>query len=69
MTSAPDRSDRFARHIVSPDVGGAGQAKSVRSHVVSVGSGGIGSPASQYSAGAGIGRFTSIDDDVIEASN
>lgn len=69
MTLAPDRLDRFARHIVLPDVGGAGQAKLVRSHVVLVGLGGIGSPALQYLAGAGIGRFTLIDDDVIEASN
>ncbi len=50
-------------------MGGAGQAKLVRSHVVLVGLGGIGSPALQYLAGAGIGRFTLIDDDVIEASN
>lgn len=69
MTLAPDRLDRFARHIVLPDVGGAGQAKLVRAHVVLVGLGGIGSPALQYLAGAGIGRFTLIDDDVIEASN
>jgi molybdopterin/thiamine biosynthesis adenylyltransferase len=66
---APDRLDRFARHIVLPEVGGAGQAKLVQSHVVLVGIGGIGSPALQYLAGAGIGRLTLIDDDVVEASN
>lgn len=65
----PDRLDRFARHIVLPEVGGAGQAKLVQSHVVLVGMGGIGSPALQYLAGAGIGRLTLIDDDVVEASN
>lgn len=77
MTPAPlshaplsrDRLDRFARHIVLPEVGGAGQARLVASHVVLVGLGGIGAPALQYLAGAGIGRFTLIDDDVIEASN
>jgi molybdopterin/thiamine biosynthesis adenylyltransferase len=44
MTLAPDRLDRFARHIVLPDVGGAGQAKLVRSHVVLVGLGGSARP-------------------------
>ena len=65
----PDRLERFARHIVLPEVGGAGQARLVGSHVVLVGMGGIGSPALQYLAGAGIGRLTLIDDDVVEASN
>ena len=65
----PDRLERFARHIVLPEVGGAGQARLVGSHVVLVGMGGIGSPALQYLAGAGIGRLTLIDDDMVEASN
>jgi len=65
----PARLDRFARHIVLPEVGGAGQAKLVASHVVLVGLGGIGSPALQYLAGAGIGRLTLIDDDTVAASN
>ncbi|NML95796.1 HesA/MoeB/ThiF family protein [Novosphingobium olei] len=69
MTLSPDRLDRFARHIVLPEVGGAGQARLVESHVVLVGMGGIGSPALQYLAGAGIGRLTLIDDDAVEASN
>ena len=66
---APDRLDRFARHIVLPEVGGAGQVALTRAHVVLVGCGGIGSPALQYLAAAGIGRLTLIDDDVVEASN
>jgi molybdopterin/thiamine biosynthesis adenylyltransferase len=65
----PDRLDRFARHIILPEVGGAGQARLVSAHVVLVGLGGIGSPALQYLAGAGVGRLTLIDDDVVEASN
>lgn len=65
----PDRLNRFARHIVLPEVGAVGQAKLAASHVVLVGMGGIGSPALQYLAGAGIGRLTLIDDDVVEASN
>ena len=65
----PDRLDRFARHIVLPEVGAVGQARLAASHIVLVGMGGIGSPALQYLAGAGIGRLTLIDDDVVEASN
>jgi len=65
----PDRLDRFARHIVLPEVGAMGQARLAQSHIVLVGMGGIGSPALQYLAGAGAGRLTLIDDDVVEASN
>jgi molybdopterin/thiamine biosynthesis adenylyltransferase len=65
----PDRLDRFARHIVLPEVGAMGQARLATSHVVLIGMGGIGSPALQYLAGAGVGRLTLIDDDVVEASN
>ena len=65
----PDRLDRFARHIVLPELGGAGQARLTQAHVVLVGMGGIGNPALQYLAGAGVGRLTLIDDDVVEVSN
>ena len=64
-----DRLDRFARHIVLPEIGGAGQAALSRAHVVLVGLGGIGAPALQYLAGAGIGQLTLIDDDKVSASN
>jgi molybdopterin/thiamine biosynthesis adenylyltransferase len=66
---SPARLDRFARHIVLPEVGGAGQVALAGSHVAVIGLGGIGSPALQYLAAAGIGRFTLIDDDVVDASN
>ncbi len=66
---APERLDRFARHIVLPEVGGAGQIALARSHVALIGCGGIGSPALQYLAAAGIGRLTLIDDDIVEPSN
>ena len=69
MTLDPTRLDRFARHIVLPEVGGAGQAALAGSHVVLVGMGGIGCPALQYLAGAGVGRLTMIDDDVVDVSN
>jgi molybdopterin/thiamine biosynthesis adenylyltransferase len=65
----PDRLNRFARHIVLPEVGGAGQVALAQSHVVMIGCGGIGSPALQYLAAAGIGRLTLVDSDVVEDSN
>lgn len=69
MTLAPDRLDRFARHIILPELGGAGQVALSKAHVALVGCGGIGSPALQYLAGAGVGRLTLIDDDSVELSN
>ncbi|TMM47207.1 HesA/MoeB/ThiF family protein [Qipengyuania marisflavi] len=65
----PDRLTRFARHIVLPEIGGAGHVALADAHIVLVGLGGIGSPALQYLAGAGIGRLTLVDDDKVEASN
>ena len=69
MSLSPERLQRFARHIVLPEVGGAGQVGLAEAHVVLVGCGGIGSPALQYLAAAGIGRLTLIDDDTVDVSN
>ena len=69
MTFAPDRLDRFARHIVLPEVGGAGQVALADASVALIGCGGIGSPALQYLAAAGIGSLILIDDDTVDASN
>ena len=69
MSLPSNRLDRFARHIVLPEVGGAGQVALSKAHVVLIGCGGIGSPALQYLAGAGVGTITLVDDDVVDASN
>jgi molybdopterin/thiamine biosynthesis adenylyltransferase len=69
MTLPEDRLERFARHIVLPEVGGAGQAALVKAKVVLIGIGGIGSPALQYLAGAGVGTLVLVDDDAVEESN
>ena len=69
MALSPDRLSRFARHIVLPELGGAGQVALAHAHVVLIGCGGIGSPALQYLAGAGIGQLTLIDSDTVEGSN
>jgi adenylyltransferase/sulfurtransferase len=64
-----DQLDRYARHIVLKEIGGEGQAKLLAAHVVLVGAGGIGSPAIQYLAAAGVGRLTVIDDDRVSLDN
>jgi adenylyltransferase/sulfurtransferase len=61
--------ERYARHIVLREIGGAGQAKLRRSRIVVIGAGGIGSPAIQYLAAAGIGTLTLVDDDSVDLSN
>jgi molybdopterin-synthase adenylyltransferase len=61
--------DRYARHIVLRDIGGAGQARLLDSHVLLVGAGGIGCPALQYLAAAGVGTISVVDDDVVSLSN
>jgi molybdopterin/thiamine biosynthesis adenylyltransferase len=69
MTLPAHRLGRFARHIVLPEVGGAGQVALAGAHVALIGCGGIGSPALQYLAAAGFGALTLIDDDVVDESN
>jgi len=69
MTLPPARLERFARHIVLPEVGGAGQVRLAAAKVAVIGLGGIGSPALQYLAASGIGRLALVDDDVVDVSN
>jgi len=61
--------DRYARHLILKEIGGAGQARLLGAHIAIVGAGGIGSPAIQYLAAAGVGRLTVIDDDRVDLSN
>jgi len=61
--------ERYARHIVLPQVGGLGQRRLKEASVAVVGAGGIGSAVIPALAGAGIGRLTIIDSDVVDLSN
>ena len=61
--------ERYARHIVLPQVGGLGQRRLKEASVVVVGAGGIGSAVIPALAGAGVGRLTIIDSDVVELGN
>ncbi|WP_151955894.1 molybdopterin-synthase adenylyltransferase MoeB [Sphingomonas sp. EC-HK361] len=69
MTLGPDELQRYARHIVLKEFGGAGQRRVKTARVAVIGAGGIGSPALQYLAAAGVGRIAVIDDDRIDPSN
>lgn len=69
MTLTDPQLDRYARHLILKEIGGAGQARLLRSRVAVVGAGGIGSPAIQYLAAAGVGHLTIVDDDRVELSN
>jgi adenylyltransferase/sulfurtransferase len=61
--------ERYARHIVLPEVGGKGQEKLLASSVLVVGAGGLGSPLLLYLAASGVGRIGVVDDDAVDLSN
>ncbi|WP_311759790.1 HesA/MoeB/ThiF family protein [Paracoccus broussonetiae] len=61
--------NRYARQMILPEVGAEGQSRIGAAHVLMVGAGGLGVPALQYLAGAGIGRITLIDPDTVEETN
>ncbi|MGZ6123609.1 MAG: ThiF family adenylyltransferase, partial [Myxococcales bacterium] len=60
---------RYSRHLLIPEVGETGQAKLLKSKVLMIGAGGLGSPTALYLAAAGVGRLGIIDDDVVDVSN
>lgn len=65
----PEELERYARHIVLREIGGPGQKKLKNAKVLVIGAGGLGAPALQYLAAAGVGMIGVIDDDVVENAN
>lgn len=61
--------DRYSRHLILPEVGEAGQTKILDSKILTIGAGGLGSPALLYLAAAGVGTIGVVDSDVVEANN
>jgi adenylyltransferase/sulfurtransferase len=61
--------ERYARHVLIPEVGMEGQRRLKNARVLVVGAGGLGSPALIYLAAAGVGTIGVVDDDVVEMSN
>lgn len=69
MDFSDAQTDRYARHLVLPEIGDEGQAKLLESKVLVIGAGGLGSPLLSYLAAAGVGTLGVIDDDVVDLSN
>ena len=69
MTLRDEQLDRYARHIILSEIGGAGQQKLLKSKVLVIGAGGLGSPLLMYLAAAGVGTLGIVDDDAVSLSN
>jgi adenylyltransferase/sulfurtransferase len=58
--------DRYARHLVLPEIG---EARLLDAKVLVIGAGGLGSPLLLYLAAAGVGTLGVVDDDAVDLSN
>ncbi len=66
---SPAEIERYARHLVLPEIGGAGQQRLKGARVLVLGAGGLGSPVALYLAAAGVGTIGIADDDTVSLSN
>jgi molybdopterin/thiamine biosynthesis adenylyltransferase len=66
---SPDEIARYQRHILLPEIGGAGQQRLKAARVLVIGAGGLGAPILQYLAAAGVGTLGIADDDRVSLSN
>src|SRR5215510_7247462 len=64
-----EQAQRYARHTMLPEVGEEGQVKLLKSKILCLGAGGLGSPSGLYLAAAGVGTVGFDDDDVVDPSN
>ncbi len=69
MSFSSTEVERYARHLVLPEIGGPGQSKLKAARVLVIGAGGLGAPLIQYLAAAGIGTIGVVDDDIVSLSN
>src|SRR5919108_2365229 len=61
VAMSPDQIQRYSRHFLLPQVGDKGQRKLLRSRVLLIGAGGLGSPTALYLAAAGVGTLGVMD--------
>ncbi len=64
-----DEISRYSRHLIMPEVALDGQKKLKAAKVLTVGTGGLGSPLALYLAAAGVGTLGIVDFDVVDESN
>jgi molybdopterin-synthase adenylyltransferase len=69
MVLSADEIERYARHLILPEIGGPGQMRLKQSRVLVIGAGGLGAPLLLYLAAAGVGTIGIVDDDVVSLSN
>ena len=69
MEFSDEQVERYARHIILPEIGGAGQARLLRARVLVIGAGGLGSPLILYLGAAGVGTIGVVDYDQVDLSN
>ena len=69
MSFSEDEIERYARHIVLHEIGGAGQQRLAAARVLVVGAGGLGAGSIPYLAAAGVGTLGIVDDDAVSLSN
>ena len=69
MALSDSEIERYQRHIVLREIGGAGQQKLKAARVLIIGMGGLGHPVAQYLAAAGVGTLGLVDDDFVHISN
>lgn len=64
-----EKAGRYGRQTMLPEISAEGQERLRTARVLVVGAGGLGSPASLYLAGAGIGHIGLVDDDTVSTTN
>ncbi len=69
MELTSEQLTRYSRHFILPEIGEEGQKKLLRSKVLLIGSGGLGSPIALYLAAAGVGTLGLVDFDKVDLSN
>ncbi len=69
MHDGPNEMQRYARQLILPEVGRAGQDKLAQARVLCIGAGGLGSPVLMYLASAGVGHLGIVEHDRVDLSN
>ncbi len=69
VSLSPQEIQRYARHLIMPEVAMRGQKRLKAARVLCIGTGGLGSPLSLYLAAAGVGTIGLADFDVVDVSN